>query len=338
MMSTGCGVIKNVQIDTVEQKENTQNIENKMVTWCDKHTMEESKEVLHEGKLWISSEYFNGMDHAPTTRHFCREEKEIFILEMEWNDNASVHKGKLISNSSNVSFSVSSNNKDPEVQLLDEQNKKSDNQIWFTLDGKIFLFDQVENTFIDKSQPLVDESARVVINRNQIDSFKSKLPEPCDFEKIDALHFSVNEENSLATYKNLEKGLEVSIPYNSEWGSPKYRLNPFDEEKNGISFGTINVRGEGCGAWVVTQRLTFLPAQSKDATLKRLKKESDSEKFPFVINTMQVGDKEVIEYIRDGMCGGGGTIVLGKKYNYELSDTCGPNTREDIIKSMRFVE
>lgn len=187
-------------------------------------------------------------------------------------------------------------------------------------------------------KPIVDESARVVIKRDKIDSFKTQLPEPCEFDKIDALNFSTNKENNRAIYKNLAKGLEVSIPYNSEWGSPKYRLNPFDEEKNGIAFGTINVRGEGCGAWVVTQRLTFLPAESKEATLKRLQKESAAEKFPYSIDTLTIGDKEVIEYNKDGMCAGGGTIIIGKKYNYELSDTCGSNTREDIIKSMRFIE
>lgn len=191
---------------------------------------------------------------------------------------------------------------------------------------------------VQKQEPIVTEAARIVIKRNQIDSFKSKLPEPCEFDKIDALHFSTNQENNWATYKNSEKGLEVSIPYNSEWGSPEYRLNPFDEDKNGISFGTINIQGEGCGAWVITERLSFLPAQTKEATLRRLQKESAAEEFPYSIDTLTVGDKDVIEYEKDGLCGGGGTIIIGKKYNYELSKTCGSNTREDIIKSMRFVE
>lgn len=149
MMSTGCGITKSVQIDNFEQKENTQNAENKTVTWCDKRTMKESKETFHEGNLWISSEYFNGTNHAPTVRHFCHGDKEIFTLEMEWDDNTSLHKGKLILSESKVTLPISSKNKDPEVQFVEENNKENNNQVWFTLDGRTFLFDRGANKFIE---------------------------------------------------------------------------------------------------------------------------------------------------------------------------------------------
>jgi len=191
---------------------------------------------------------------------------------------------------------------------------------------------------VEKQASTIDKDTRTLIERDQIGSFIAKLPEPCEFDKIDALHFSTYEGNEWASYKNLEKGLEASIPYNSEWGASEYRLNPFDEEENGISFGTINVRGEGCGAWMITERLAFLPFETKEATLKRLEKESAAENYPYTINSLTIGDKEVVEYDKDGMCGGGGTIVIGKKYNYEFSQHCGSNTNEDIIKSMKFVD
>lgn len=185
---------------------------------------------------------------------------------------------------------------------------------------------------------LSDES-RALIQRNQIAKFETELPDPCKFDEIDALHFSTDQETDWATYRNSEKGLEIAIPYNPNWGSPKYRLNAYDEYDNGLSFGTINVRGEGCGAWVPgTQRLDFIPAETKEEVLNRLKKESDALEFGYSIKSLSIDGKDVVEYIKDGMCGGGGTIVIGEKYNYELSTTCYVNTREDIIKTMKFID
>jgi len=186
--------------------------------------------------------------------------------------------------------------------------------------------------------PIVDAS-RTLIQRNQIAKFETELPDPCEFEKIDALHFSTDQETDWATYRDSEKGLEISIPYNSNWGSPNYLLNAYDEYDNGLSFGTINVRGEGCGAWVSgTQRLDFIPAETKEEVLSRLQKESDALEFGYSIRSLSIDGKDVVEYIKDGLCGGGGTIVIGEKYNYELSTTCYPNTREDIIKTMKFID
>lgn len=114
----------------------------KVITWCD-----DKKSVDNE--LWISSQFFNGMNHAPTIRHLCRENKELFSLEMTWDDTASVHTGKLISKNSGVTLSITSKKIDPEVKLIDEQNKKHSDQVWFTIDGNIFTYDENTNTFIE---------------------------------------------------------------------------------------------------------------------------------------------------------------------------------------------
>lgn len=131
------------------KKENTEINNDKVVTWCDKRMMEELKETFHQGNLWISSEEFSGINHAPTVQHFCHEDTELFTLEMEWSNDASVYKGKLISKNSNGTFLVNSKNKDPKVELLNERNGKNNNEVWFTLDGKIFLFDLTTNKFIE---------------------------------------------------------------------------------------------------------------------------------------------------------------------------------------------
>lgn len=196
------------------------------------------------------------------------------------------------------------------------------------------------STGCSKTQNTTEENSdgdQTLIQRNQIAKFETELPDPCEFDQIDALNFSTDQETDWVTYRNSEKGLAISIPYNPNWGSPKYRLNAYDEYEDGLSFGTINVRGEGCGAWVPgTQRLDFIAAETKEEVLSRLQKESDELEFGYSIKSLSIDGKDVVEYIKDGMCGGGGTIVIGKKYNYEFSKTCSANTREDIIKTMEF--
>lgn len=211
-------------------------------------------------------------------------------------------------------------------------------------DATVSAIDETQ-TSTDESQTVSEEESqqtaeeRTLIERNQVAQFKSELPDPCAFDEIDALHFSDASETEWVAYSNPEKGLEVSIPFNPTWGAPKYQLKAYGEDEKGIVFGNINLRGEGCGAWVAgTQRLDFIPTESKEAVLERLQKESDALEFGYAIKSLTVGDKDVVEYTKDGMCGGGGTIVIGKKYNYELSTTCGPNTREDLIKTMKFVD
>lgn len=207
----------------------------------------------------------------------------------------------------------------------------------------------LETIKFQEATPSSSSGKRTLIVRNQVAKFTSQLPDTCEFAKIESLHFfstektewqqAVNPETDWVTYKNPEKGLEVSIPYNPNWGSPTYQLNPYDEYNNRLSFGTINIRGEGCGAWIPgTQRLDFIPAETKEKTLARLQKESDTLKFGYSIKSFTIDGKDVVEYNKDGLCGGGGTIIIGKKYNYELSTVCYANTREDIIKSMKFID
>lgn len=156
IVSSGCGITEIEPITSVQEKSKQveqptiqiQKPKEKIITWCDKVDMGDQKEIFHEGKLWISSEYFNGMNHAPTIRHFCREDKEFFSLEMsEWDGTISTHHGKLISGKSKNDFSVTSMNKDPEVKLIEEKNKNNINQIWFTLDGKTFMYDENTDKF-----------------------------------------------------------------------------------------------------------------------------------------------------------------------------------------------
>jgi len=135
IVGAGCTPTKNTQ--TINEQ--TNNSQTKVITWCD-----DKKSV--DGELWISSEYFNGMNHAPTIRHICRGDKELFYLGMVWDDSVAIHTGTLKSKNSETSLSISSKNKEPEFELLQNQDK---NKVRFTIDKKIFMYDGDNDKFIE---------------------------------------------------------------------------------------------------------------------------------------------------------------------------------------------
>ena len=195
--------------------------------------------------------------------------------------------------------------------------------------------------------PLQEES-RVLIQRQNVFAFQNELPNECDLEAIKALKLyslegsdwqaPVNPESEMVIYSDPDRGLEMSIPFNSEWGADQYQLNPYDFDGERILFGNIFEAGAGCGSWVSgSQSLKFLDAKTLKETLADLELESNAMGFKYSIRTFKVGDKDVVEYIKDGVCAGGGTIIIGRKFNYELSKTCSANSRLDIIELMQFV-
>ena len=122
----------------------------KNISWCDKNLQLEKdaqKISEDENELWISSDYYSGMNHAPTVRHICRGSKELFYLQMDWDQTAALHAGKLITAHSSNTLSISSVNVDPEVELIENKNHLFSKQVLVLIDGKIVVFDETNNTF-----------------------------------------------------------------------------------------------------------------------------------------------------------------------------------------------
>ena len=208
--------------------------------------------------------------------------------------------------------------------------------IWATLELLEGAVNTVEFELMGEMESF---SERTVINRSEVTSFIPELPEPCEFEKIKQLNFSARDMSETVRYRNEEQGIQMQIPYNAIWGYPIYRLNPYDQIENKLVYGTINVQGEGCGAWIQgTESITFLPAERKETVLDRLRKESEALEFGYSIEEYTIDGKEVVNYIKDGMCGGGGTIVIGEKANYELATFCSSNLDVELIESMEFIQ
>jgi hypothetical protein len=101
-----------------------------------------------ENKLWVSSENFNGFNHAPTIQHVCRGARELFYLRMDWDDQASPHTGMLIAISSSSTKAVTSTNKDPNFQLL-ETDAKHPEEVRVSIDGNVVMFSEAQNQFVN---------------------------------------------------------------------------------------------------------------------------------------------------------------------------------------------
>jgi len=162
--------VSEAQPPVVEQKINNSN---KTINWCDERNATENNaiETAKKNGLWISSEYFSGMNHAPTIRHICRGNNELFYLNMDWNGSnpaARIYKGVLYAYSSSTAYKFTVVNSEPEVKLIDSLDKLDPNKIYFSIDSHIMVFDELNNTF----KPYYDQF-----------SWKTMIPDSC-------LHFS----------------------------------------------------------------------------------------------------------------------------------------------------
>ena len=54
--------------------------------------------------------------------------------------------------------------------------------------------------------------------------------------------------NTEVNFKSETMGIEVSLPYNEKWGSDTFKIEPTESGPGGVSFGPVNIFGEGgCG-------------------------------------------------------------------------------------------
>lgn len=137
---------KFIKVDKLVQNNNQE----KRPSSCDEEMRskkDREETLVDENTLWISSEYYSGMHHAPTIRHVCRGHNELFYLQMDWNDKAITHTGALIAIHSSSTFRISSKNVDPEFELLQDKNNQHLKQVWVSVDGKTVVFDEVNNMF-----------------------------------------------------------------------------------------------------------------------------------------------------------------------------------------------
>lgn len=203
----------------------------------------------------------------------------------------------------------------------------------------------VQQNNLDRMEQMQEEPAvveqRVVIPRGQVNQFIPELPILLNENGVAVLtpnNFLLPPSESVV-YKNRAKGIQFSLPYNPEWGAPEYRLNPYDEDVDGVSFGSILQGAEGGNIWTEgTVRLDFVPTSTQAELIAELESESKSEEIEYDITTHTINGKQVVEYTKLGLCQGGRTVILGEKHNYQLTDLCSSAFYEELIETMEFVQ
>lgn len=140
------------------------------------------------------------------------------------------------------------------------------------------------------------------------------FPDSCGNEP----RFNYDPPTTFATYS--KNGITIQIPYNPHWGSDKFRVNPYDEDKNRISFGTIG-RGEGCGL-ERSGHIYLLPPLSIDQTNDRIKRETNDDLLWSKPTQEQINGLTVVKYGGDGMCSTAIYEIVGKQFNYRIFYFC----------------
>ncbi len=209
---------------------------------------------------------------------------------------------------------------------------------------------QIENYYKESFEPVQngeqakDETAdeiidkRILLTLENISQYNNPSNPNCS-EK-----FNQDPPNTIIKYEDKEKGISFDMPYNSDWGNEKYKINPYEKWKDEsgkdyILFGSIT-DFEAC-SWVQSYALVFNPVKSADMLIKEME---EIPYYPeiFIIKPTKksINGLDIVESQSHGMCDSGELEVVGKKYNYVLRPLCGADFEflESIVKSIKLIE
>lgn len=156
--------------------------------------------------------------------------------------------------------------------------------------------------------------------------------------------FVTKDGDETVTYNSGSDNFSVDVPYNSDWGTAEFSLNPVDELDDAIDDGTGGVTstyqygpmsvGEGCG-WYRWDRISVREPRTFDEI-----EEAFKGQIPFAQlrpRETTVGPYDVVEYNFGGLCGQPSVEVLGKDHNFVFWRTCGFGELEDDQAELRSV-
>jgi len=149
-------------------------------------------------------------------------------------------------------------------------------------------------------------------------------------------NFNYDPENSTTTYSNSKWGLSFEVPFNSNWGNSKYKLNPYEEVAHKpdwvgvqaeISYGYIS-EGESC-SWI------------RNGTVYVVDKNYSDGDFPITENKISknINGLQVMKFDQNGLCDYSTIRVSGKKYDYEFTSACNSGfiDIEKIVNTVKLI-
>lgn len=154
--------------------------------------------------------------------------------------------------------------------------------------------------------------------------------------------FNTEAATLTANYVNKAKGISVALPYNPDWGSANYKIEPYEEVGDYVYFGPMS-QFEGGGwarpYWV----LGFVPAQSADDLINQIMTSpetlSGGQPEKVTINGLQV-----VKYEEMGLGTHYMMEVIGEKSNYRfVASSFGDDPAaawrnlENIVKTVKLI-
>lgn len=190
----------------------------------------------------------------------------------------------------------------------------------------INFYDQILSTF-----KFVDN--RILLTADNTQQHNGKTSE----ERC-SVKFNQDKANTISDYTNSAKGISFNVPYNSEWGNEKYKINPFEEDlkNNQVVFGNLSI-GEGCG-WMRENNLRFMPVRDVNDAIKEVEgRQSDMCKIKPTQDT--VNGLTILRYSATcGIAQNAYIQVIGKKFNYEFYSFFGDaKGLEEIVKTVKLI-
>ena len=144
--------------------------------------------------------------------------------------------------------------------------------------------------------------------------------------------------DAMVTYTNSDKGISFAIPYNAHWGYADAPLSAFSNHDASdtsplgyVLFGpptsaTTEGLGNSCDL-VQSYDLAFFPSRSAADAVKTI----EGRGTDVVPNTSvrTINGLTVVQYKDVGLCNYPTMEVIGKKYNYSFTTSCGGDPTEE---------
>jgi hypothetical protein len=159
---------------------------------------------------------------------------------------------------------------------------------------------------------------------------------PFDYQDCDAAARG-GDATVAIRYTNAGAGISVDVPYNPEWGTDEYYVEPYDEEDDVISFGRAHAF-EAC-SWIREFEMAFNAAANAEDRLAELNRDDSVTSA----ERLTVGGKDAVMWYSSGLCDYVDLEVAGDEHNYLFSSTCGAedDIRDQLMRaaeSIRLVE
>lgn len=217
---------------------------------------------------------------------------------------------------------------------------------WRWIGEKEIQIPEVEIKVSEAEKP--EEKPEEIISDSRRLLDKEKWEETSYYTEELGKEFNTDPPNTTVLYSNPIKGISLRVPYNPKWGTEKYKIPPYYQYEDWISFGPMFIFE--AGSFPRACSISFSLVRSAEEVMSEVEKEAETS-TPLdgvqkeTIAQEIINDIPVVKYIlADSLTGDTPYVeVIGKKYNYRFSCFWIPGVSEmefleDTVKTIQFVE